>query len=133
MTLPDAQQLEASNRRLLQAWMPTWTRNAAANYGRIQPVETLQELHKTASGPLVIAGSGPSLDRNLEDLAGVIDFCRREGLQRLVIGNGTNILFSDEGYRGIVIDLSQTFSHLSCKGNAVVAGAGISCTTASKV
>ena len=59
-----------------------------------------------------------------EDVSGVIDFCNREGIQRYVVGNGTNLLVSDEGLRGVVIDISKAFRHLSNKGNIVTTGAG---------
>ncbi len=63
--------------------------------------------------------------KNLEDLIAVVDFCQREGVHRFVIGNGTNLLVSDSGYHGIVIDLSETFVHISCKGNMVTVGSGM--------
>ena len=63
--------------------------------------------------------------KDLEDLGALVDFCEREGIPRFVIGNGTNLLVSDEGFRGIVIDLSETFTHVSCKGSVVTVGAGV--------
>lgn len=41
----------------------------------------------------------------------------------LVIGNGSNIIFSDAGYRGTVIKLGGEFSEIKLEGNTVVAGA----------
>jgi len=63
--------------------------------------------------------------RDLEDLVALLDFCQREEIRRFIIGNGTNLLVHDEGYRGIAVDLSRTFSHLTCKGNVVTAGSGV--------
>jgi len=63
--------------------------------------------------------------RDLEDLNSLLDFCQREGVSRFVIGNGTNILASDAGYRGIVIDLSDTFTKIQNKGNVITVGAGV--------
>lgn len=60
-----------------------------------------------------------------EDAAAIIDFCNREGIPRFTIGNGTNILVSDLGIRGVVMDISQAFPHLSYKGNVVTAGTGV--------
>ncbi|MBN1780208.1 UDP-N-acetylmuramate dehydrogenase [bacterium] len=60
-----------------------------------------------------------------EDVVQVIEFCNREGIPRLVIGNGTNMLVSDDGWRGVVIDISKAFSHLADKGNVITAGAGV--------
>jgi UDP-N-acetylmuramate dehydrogenase len=66
--------------------------------------------------------------KDLEDLAAVIDFCQREELPLFIIGNGTNLLVSDEGFRGVVVNLSETFNHVSCKGDVVTVGAGVDLT-----
>jgi len=63
--------------------------------------------------------------RDLEDLNSLLDFCQRENASRFVIGSGTNILASDSGYRGIVIDLSETFPKIQNKGKTVTVGAGV--------
>jgi len=60
-----------------------------------------------------------------EDVTAVIDFCNREGIPRFIIGNGTNILVSDDGLRGIVMDVSKAFKNISCKGNVVTVGSGV--------
>jgi len=64
--------------------------------------------------------------KDLEDLSAVIDFCKRDKINRFVIGNGTNILVSDDGIRGVVIDISETFHQISSKGTIVTVGAGVS-------
>jgi UDP-N-acetylmuramate dehydrogenase len=63
--------------------------------------------------------------KDLEDLGYIVDFCQREQLPRFTIGNGTNLLVSDQGFRGVVIDLSETFNHIQCKGHVVTVGAGV--------
>jgi UDP-N-acetylmuramate dehydrogenase len=63
--------------------------------------------------------------KNLEDLVSVVDLCQREEISRFIIGNGSNLLVSDEGYRGIIVDLSETFTHITCKGDVVTSGAGV--------
>lgn len=45
--------------------------------------------------------------RSLEELKGLLDFAREEGLPVLGIGKGSNILFPDEGFPGLVV----TFIH----------------------
>jgi len=62
--------------------------------------------------------------RDLEDLSAVIDLCQREEMSRFIIGNGSNLLVSDQGYRGVVIDLSETFTHIRSKGDLVTVGSG---------
>lgn len=64
--------------------------------------------------------------KDLEDLVSLLDYCQKENVSRFIIGNGSNLLVSDEGFRGAVIDLSETFRHIQCKGAVVTVGAGIS-------
>src|SRR6185295_8637400 len=47
---------------------------------------------------------------------------RRSGRPFLVIGGGTNLIVSDDGYRGVVI--RYTADGISCEGNVVTAEAG---------
>ncbi len=63
--------------------------------------------------------------KDLEDLSGIVDYCQREGVSQFIIGNGSNLLVADEGYRGVVIDLSETFTHMHSKGYVVTVGAGV--------
>jgi UDP-N-acetylmuramate dehydrogenase len=71
-------------------------------------------------GPADVYYSPPDLD----NLTAALDLCRKEGIHRLVIGNGSNLLVSDEGFRGMVIDLSRGFNRMSSKGSAVMVEAG---------
>ncbi len=41
--------------------------------------------------------------RSLEDLERAADFARTQGISFYVIGAGSNLLFADEGYRGLII------------------------------
>ncbi len=49
----------------------------------------------------------------------------RAGLPYIVIGHGSNILFDDAGYRGIVIKIGGKFSECEISGTRVRADAGI--------
>ena len=42
----------------------------------------------------------------------------------MLLGNGSNILFSDKGYRGTIVKLGEGFSKIEVKGSTIVAGAG---------
>jgi len=63
--------------------------------------------------------------KDMEDLTNLSTYCQQENLPIFVIGNGTNLLASDDGFRGVVIDLSQTFRHIRAKGTEVTVGAGV--------
>ena len=59
-----------------------------------------------------------------EELAAVISVCRRLDASWCVIGNGTNLLAGDLGYRGAIISMER-FQKLEICGNRVSAGAGL--------
>ena len=63
--------------------------------------------------------------RDMEDLAAAIRMCNREGIPRFVIGNGSNLLVSDAGFRGLVIDLSEAFSDVRITGTTATVDAGV--------
>lgn len=60
-----------------------------------------------------------------DDLVNIIEFCNTEKISRFIIGNGTNLLVSDDGFRGLVLDLSRTFNTIQSKGLVVNVGAGV--------
>ena len=43
------------------------------------------------------------ITRTIEEVKEAIDFAKAEGLKFFILGGGTNLLFSDEGYDGLVI------------------------------
>lgn len=57
-------------------------------------------------------------------LAGVICICREAGLPYAVIGNGSNLLVGDLGYRGVVISIGKAFGEITVEGKRICAGAG---------
>jgi len=62
--------------------------------------------------------------RNIDELTKVIKFCNKENLDFFILGEGTNVLFSDEGFGGLVIQLKGEFKNFSVHGEEVTAGAG---------
>ena len=61
---------------------------------------------------------------NPEAVRAVLQFCREEGLPVFVMGNGSNLLVADSGFRGVVIQLDHNFQKLSVCGNRIRAQAG---------
>ena len=54
------------------------------------------------------------------------DYCKKEGVNFFVIGNGSNLLVSDEGVEGVIIHLSGKLAGARVEGDIVRAGAGLS-------
>ncbi len=63
--------------------------------------------------------------RDMESLRGVLRFLREEKIPYFILGNGSNLLVSDEGYRGAVIRIGSGVDELRTEGVAVHAGAGL--------
>ena len=59
-----------------------------------------------------------------EELAELMSFVTREGLPYFVLGNGSNVLFSDAGYDGLVISIGKNMAQIRTDGGAITAGAG---------
>lgn len=60
-----------------------------------------------------------------EEILRLLAFVREEGVPFLVIGKGTNLLFADEGFRGVVMKLGRRFSALSVRNGEVRAQGGV--------
>lgn len=63
---------------------------------------------------------------NARELAALLSLCRQEGMPWYVFGRGSNVLASDEGFRGVAVDLRRGFSYCEAKENRIAAGAGAS-------
>ncbi len=61
---------------------------------------------------------------NVDDIQIIIRTLRDCGIRYLVLGNGSNILFTDDGFRGVIIRIYDNFSAFRVKGNKVVAQSG---------
>lgn len=53
-----------------------------------------------------------------------IQICKEENLPYFILGNGSNLLVSDKGYRGVIIQLWKNFSDISVKDCCITAKAG---------
>lgn len=60
-----------------------------------------------------------------DDLIQLADYCARHGLSYFVLGKGSNLLVSDAGYRGVILDLSKACSDTRFEGNRVTVGTGV--------
>lgn len=62
---------------------------------------------------------------NTAELTALIHYFHETELPAIVLGNGSNILVHDDGYRGAAINLERGFSELRRDGEIIEAGAGI--------
>ena len=71
----------------------------------------------------------PGKDR----LADILIWCKSVGLPYIVIGNGSNILVSDRGYEGLIIEIGDAFNKITVEGNMITAEAGASLSSVARV
>ena len=64
--------------------------------------------------------------KNANEVKDAIEICREEGMPYYIIGNGSNLLVSDQGYRGVIIQLYKEMSQVEVEGNVIRAQAGAS-------
>ena len=64
--------------------------------------------------------------RNEDQLKDILRACARADIHPLVLGNGSNVLFSDAGYDGVILHLEEGFSDIVLEGCTVRCGAGVS-------
>lgn len=53
-----------------------------------------------------------------------VQICKEENLPYFILGNGSNLLVSDKGYRGAIIQLWKNFSDISVKDCCITAKGG---------
>lgn len=63
---------------------------------------------------------------NEKELSLTLSFLHKHSIPWLVLGRGSNMLISDDGYRGVIIKLSKSFEHVVFKGEIAVAGGSCS-------
>ena len=64
--------------------------------------------------------------------ANLIKFLNQNKIKHYFLGNGSNVIFRDEGFDGVIIKTSN-LKELNLNGNLLCAGAGVSMTAAAKL
>ncbi len=63
---------------------------------------------------------------SLGELMNVLDLVRTRNIPYLVLGNGSNVLFTDRGYHGVVIRVGEGMDRVRIEGQTVFAEPGVS-------
>ncbi len=59
-----------------------------------------------------------------EQLAKTLRYLQQTGQEYFVLGNGSNLLVSDRGYRGVILQIGAKMAEVSAEGTLLRAGAG---------
>lgn len=61
---------------------------------------------------------------SIEQLQKLIPYFEQIGLPYFILGNGSNLLVSDDGYDGVILQVGDKFDRISTEGNRMEAQAG---------
>lgn len=89
-------------------------------------VAFLRELPLSKYTTFRVGGTCPLavFPKNAEECAACIHILKEQDTPYFILGNGSNILASDEGYPGVLI-LTERMNTLSCEENTIRCGAGV--------
>ena len=59
-----------------------------------------------------------------EEIKAVIECCKKADMPYYILGNGSNLLVSDKGYEGVVIQIFKNMNQISLEGDTISAQAG---------
>ena len=65
-----------------------------------------------------------AMPKNTEEIQTLIAYCREQKLTYYVLGNGSNVLFTDDGYDGMIIQIGSAMSTIQVAGNSMYVQAG---------
>lgn len=63
--------------------------------------------------------------QNAEEIISLIKYCKQNSIPYMIMGNGSNMLVSDKGIRGVVIQVGKAMNNITIDGEAVTAQAGV--------
>ncbi|MFC1851139.1 UDP-N-acetylmuramate dehydrogenase [candidate division CSSED10-310 bacterium] len=67
---------------------------------------------------------GLILPRTIDDICDIVEICSFHGIPWLILGLGSNILFRDGGFPGLVIKMADNFSQILIESQTVTVKAG---------
>mgnify|MGYP000675253806 CR=1 FL=1 len=59
-----------------------------------------------------------------DEIREILLLCKREQIPYYILGNGSNLLVGDKGYRGVVIQICKRMNEIRTEGNKIYAQAG---------
>ena len=72
------------------------------------------------------------IPQDVEQLKAVLAIMNKSGYPFMILGNGSNVLVKDSGYRGVMVKIGDAFAKVSVEGCEVTAQAGAMLSSVSK-
>ena len=64
------------------------------------------------------------MPRTTQEVQQVVALCKNENLPYYILGNGSNLLVGDKGYRGVIIQIYKEMNEITVEGECIRAQAG---------
>ena len=64
------------------------------------------------------------MPKTIQEVKAVVDLCRHMDMPYYVVGNGSNLLVSDNGYRGVIVQIYKEMNAITVEEDCVHAQAG---------
>lgn len=65
------------------------------------------------------------MPRTADEIRGILALCKKEGLPYYILGNGSNLLVGDQGYRGVIIQIYKEMNQITVEEDRILAQAGV--------
>lgn len=62
--------------------------------------------------------------QTIKEVQAVVALCKKEEVPYYILGNGSNLLVSDKGYRGVILQIAKEMNAINIEGTVVRAQAG---------
>lgn len=83
-----------------------------------EPVKNHNELKFGGNAEIFI------VPENTEELIEIVKFCRNNGIEFLIMGRGSGLLISEEGFKGVIIKIDEHISKVRVEGDILKVEAG---------
>ena len=83
-----------------------------------------EPLHRHTSFKIGGPADALALPESREELRELLNVLRNHEIQFMIMGNGSNLLFSDNGYRGVIVKINRNMSKISLSGDVINVEAG---------
>ncbi len=64
------------------------------------------------------------MPQNAKEVKNIVALCKKADMPYYILGNGSNLLVGDKGYRGVIIQIYREMNHIRIDGDKVIAQAG---------
>ncbi len=61
---------------------------------------------------------------SIDEIKDIISYCKENNQEYMILGNGSNVLFMDEGYNGIIIQIYSNMNKISLRDQVIYGEAG---------